>query len=567
MTRPPRNAKTDRLVTRKMINFSYLQIGLIQAFAGYFTYMTVLNSYGYSPWVLLNRGSAEFWGFQPMFCKFNGGSYANYFGEIDRNTDPTTERPSALYPLWVPTSGGYIMDCVYPLKNFKGTKSSQNEDAFKNPKCEGAACANPAFYTSLPGTSASGSLFTDEERQIPYQAILAAEAAGYYNYVPFASKTSPFWEDSYLWWDSADQFLQTGNLPFENPKRFFGGNVPGLFSLCQGDTAPGGANPAVTNILSTPNTESSLVRGAQKPDIPPKGKLLCPGSTAGAAAQTDVWNAEGDGTYGPIGIFCNGLCDTNNNTGTKCGTAEGAGASDCQWLNWLNPLSGANALRNPHQSFYCNDECGRFVSTDITKLPFCTNPGDPEQSACGVGISSTCNQKCVNVCYPPLISRPPGVSYTPQDTDLYKGNIATSNNNRQCTNIGSYVSNGQALKQAQGAFWGSIVLVQIAGLLCAKTRWLSLRSQGMTNSFMNFGIFFELLLVSWLAYCPPINSALGTASIRLTHWFPAIPWAIFIFIYDETRKALMRSTSPEKLDPYTGQVTRTPGWLERFTYY
>ena len=52
-----------------MINFSYLQIGLIQAFAGYFTYMVVLNSYGFPPWVLLGRGNAEFWGVQPMYCK------------------------------------------------------------------------------------------------------------------------------------------------------------------------------------------------------------------------------------------------------------------------------------------------------------------------------------------------------------------------------------------------------------------------------------------------------------------------------------------------------------------
>lgn len=89
----------------------------------------------------------------------------------------------------------------------------------------------------------------------------------------------------------------------------------------------------------------------------------------------------------------------------------------------------------------------------------------------------------------------------------------------------------------------------------------------MRNSFMNFGIFFELLLVSWLAYFPPINYALGTAPIRLVHWFPAIPWAIFIFIYDETRKALMRSTSPTTTNKDTGQVTRKAGWLERFTYY
>jgi sodium/potassium-transporting ATPase subunit alpha len=57
MKRPPRNAKTDRLVTKRMINFSYGQIGMIQALAGFFTYMVVLNDYEYSPKMLRNRGN------------------------------------------------------------------------------------------------------------------------------------------------------------------------------------------------------------------------------------------------------------------------------------------------------------------------------------------------------------------------------------------------------------------------------------------------------------------------------------------------------------------------------
>ena len=562
MTRPPRNAKTDRLVTRKMINFSYLQIGLIQAFAGYFTYMTVLNSYGYPPWILLNRGSAEFWGMQPMMCKFVGGAYANYFGEIDRLTDPRTQPPNALYPLYVTLGSGYVDDCVFPIKNFKGTKGDANKDFFQEPKCKGIQCATPSFYETAPAASNPGSLYTDEERQIPYQAILAAEAAGYFNYVPFSSKTSPFWKDSFLWHDSEDRFLQLGNLPFENAHAFFRGNVPGLFSICQGDTppAPLPANPAVTNVLGTPRDESSLVRGAQIPDIPPPNVQLCPGSTA-AGGTTNFWNAEGDETYGTTGIFCNGQAGTDTN-------------QDCRFVDFLTPWTLASSRlgqnRNPHQAFFCNNQCGRFVSSDYLNVPFCLVQGDPESASCGTFNSvPNCNKVCRGVCYPTLQSLESDFpnAYTAAQTAAYDAVFPNPKNVRQCSNIGSFVSNGQALLQAQGAFWGSIVLVQIAGLLCAKTRWLSLRSQGMKNSFMNFGIFFELLLVSWLAYCPPINSALGTANIRLTHWFCAIPWAIFIFIYDETRKALMRSTSPEKVDPYTGQVTRTAGWIERFTYY
>lgn len=37
MERRPRNAATDRLVNRKLISFAYLQIGVMQALAGFFT--------------------------------------------------------------------------------------------------------------------------------------------------------------------------------------------------------------------------------------------------------------------------------------------------------------------------------------------------------------------------------------------------------------------------------------------------------------------------------------------------------------------------------------------------
>eukprot|EP00854_Cymbomonas_tetramitiformis_P009461 gene9461-11212_t len=51
MDRPPRD-RTERLVNRRLITFAYLQIGVIQALAGFFTYMIVLNDYGYAPWTL-----------------------------------------------------------------------------------------------------------------------------------------------------------------------------------------------------------------------------------------------------------------------------------------------------------------------------------------------------------------------------------------------------------------------------------------------------------------------------------------------------------------------------------
>jgi len=52
MHKPPRDMNTDRLVTAKLVVFSYLQIGIIQAVAGFYTYFVVLNDYGFDPSIL-----------------------------------------------------------------------------------------------------------------------------------------------------------------------------------------------------------------------------------------------------------------------------------------------------------------------------------------------------------------------------------------------------------------------------------------------------------------------------------------------------------------------------------
>merc|ERR1719428_1693812 len=77
MQRPPRNAKVDRLVTKKLVSFAYLQIGVIQACAGFYTWMVVLNDYGYPPNILPGNGDPGQWGKQPLYCKLKGGSFCN----------------------------------------------------------------------------------------------------------------------------------------------------------------------------------------------------------------------------------------------------------------------------------------------------------------------------------------------------------------------------------------------------------------------------------------------------------------------------------------------------------
>merc|ERR1711910_14821 len=103
------------------------------------------------------------------------------------------------------------------------------------------------------------------------------------------------------------------------------------------------------------------------------------------------------------------------------------------------------------------------------------------------------------------------------------------------------------------AFFVSIVIVQWADLIICKTRKLSVFQQGMKNHFMNFGLVFETCLAAFLSYCPGMDKGLRMYPLKLTWWFPALPFSATIFIYDEVRKFLLR---------------RNPGgWVERETYY
>mmetsp|Transcript_10120 Transcript_10120/g.14103 ORF Transcript_10120/g.14103 Transcript_10120/m.14103 type:complete len:1085 (+) Transcript_10120:183-3437(+) len=58
MEKPPRNPDVDRLVTSRLISFSYLQIGVIQALAGFYSYFVVLNDYGFKPGILPGLATA-----------------------------------------------------------------------------------------------------------------------------------------------------------------------------------------------------------------------------------------------------------------------------------------------------------------------------------------------------------------------------------------------------------------------------------------------------------------------------------------------------------------------------
>ncbi|KAL7637147.1 UNVERIFIED_CONTAM: hypothetical protein RMT77_011859 [Armadillidium vulgare] len=103
------------------------------------------------------------------------------------------------------------------------------------------------------------------------------------------------------------------------------------------------------------------------------------------------------------------------------------------------------------------------------------------------------------------------------------------------------------------AFFVSIVVVQWADLVICKTRRNSIVHQGMKNMVLNFALVFETCLAAILSYTPGMDKGLRMYPLKIYWWFPAIPFSILIFVYDECRRFVLR---------------RNPGgWVENETYY
>uniref|UniRef100_A0A7S2VWB4 Cation-transporting P-type ATPase N-terminal domain-containing protein n=1 Tax=Triparma pacifica TaxID=91992 RepID=A0A7S2VWB4_9STRA len=484
MKRPPRNSKVDRLVTKKLINLAYLQIGIMQAMSGFYVYMVVLNDYGFPPHTLMGLGGSNYWGKQPLYCRFKGGQYVNVEGEgmstpvevftqthVDggvtakKNLGVLMSGPTKDYPLWDRGDGGYIIDCEFPIMNFKGVAGDAEVDR------------DSGAQTKTAGESV-----------ITYEAIRALEQQGYFHYIPWRGRMSPFWDSDWLSYSIAEKEDSSsitggaetpgGQMGKSSDSVFFSYGPVGIWSICLADAD-----------MSEWTAESFIVapEGVDQLDAyTPSADPVCSG------VANDYVMAGGDGKVKMFSsaTFCNGGADQS---GDCLDSGVGRFDGDLNMPNWETSC-GYSAFK---------------ASTDHTY-----NAGD-------VG----------------------------------------------CANIASRMVQKEAQHHAQGAYFISIIVVQWADLLICKTRWLSLRTQGMKNSTMNFGLFFETLLGAWLSYCPAFWAGLGTRPIRFTHWLPGIPWSCLIFTYDEVRKYLMRTTSPEMVDPASGQVIRMKGWLERNTYY
>jgi sodium/potassium-transporting ATPase subunit alpha len=443
MMRNPRNAEVDRLVTKKLVVFAYLEIGVIQCLAGFYTWMVVLNDYGYAPHTLPTLGAYDNWGRQMLFCKLKKGSFKNLGGEAasggitgDSYVTAIHAAMSQGYIFWDKGTDGEITSCHFASKNYYGS-SEQSSFSLKT-----------LLEGGYPG-------FTSGSYQPTLQSIRAMHNAGYVEYLPFRGRRSAWFDKAWLTWDPMKDSGSQSISPY----------VPG----------------------------------------------------AGAEVLADVHFA-----YQPMGIY--DLASPGQ------AWVDTASKSD----DWAYVTAGVVE--------FTKDET---VSGSVTMGE--TLFKSPDKLTTTLFANST-------------------------DTATFGPEMVASlyswkDGSNVRTNVAGRMMQKEALHHAQCASFICIIIVQWADLMICKTRWLSIRQQGMVNPAMNFGLLFETILGAFLCYCPGIGVALGTRPIRLTHWVPGAPWAIFIFMYDEIRKKMMRETSTEMTDEDTKKVTRDPGWLERNTYY
>jgi len=614
MNQPPRKIKSERIVTFKMIFFSYFQIGMIQAFAGMYAYMCVMSDYGYTPMHLYEGGPKGNWGVSPMYCKFQGGRYVNTRGEVDITRDPTNDVPSHLYPLWDSGDGGIVEECVHPPSNFQG-------------KGHFALHATPVNI-GMASSYAHG--HTTGRAMITVETLDALEHNKFFEYIPWKSRMSAFWRDEWLSYDITEQreSFSDNQIPTKTEDqisqhkdvrltgsdvlRYFHYTSFGLWSLCLKD--PTMEPMSKSHTLESTVYEEDAMGGWKWLFSAGRGRR-----DRSAYAGPTSWNAsllsttgcqrnDADveaGTMYHHALFCNGdnyrlskqqygpatdmypelewrsrsHLDDDGAPDVKTKTYESARG---EWSvagvfnigNWkqntfdfMKPKHHGDRdddhtwaeLTKPETDAY---NVTRWNATSVARAQALCKTLDDHHHQLAY-CRTECDYECERIPAEERFNKTGSLDFT-----LHHGHYSVYGDGRtcQCANIASRMCQQEALYNARTAFLVAIVACQIATVLAFKTRWLSIIEHGLANPLLNVGLFASLMAMALCTYSPLANSIFSTRPIRFYHWMPGLPWACIIIVYDEVRKWFMRKTSQTTIDE-NGDRTRVVGWLEANTHH
>lgn len=130
-----------------------------------------------------------------------------------------------------------------------------------------------------------------------------------------------------------------------------------------------------------------------------------------------------------------------------------------------------------------------------------------------------------------------------------------------CFDLWSPPEQAATLRHAQTAYFFAIVLAQVACLLACKSQSATLlRRRAWANRAVNAALLVEAIIALALVYTPALQHGLGTAPLLGVHLLLGLPFVKLILLYDEARKAAVRTG--EKVEARGGGGAR--GWRERW---
>ncbi|XP_045766426.1 sodium/potassium-transporting ATPase subunit alpha-B-like isoform X2 [Maniola jurtina] len=104
----------------------------------------------------------------------------------------------------------------------------------------------------------------------------------------------------------------------------------------------------------------------------------------------------------------------------------------------------------------------------------------------------------------------------------------------------TYAERKELERACQAAYFVAVVITQMMNGVICKTRYNSLFHVGMKNNVLKMGLLVELMLACAVCYVPGVNTFFRTYPLRLRWWFLALPFAAFMFVFDEFRKYCIR---------------------------
>ena len=101
--------------------------------------------------------------------------------------------------------------------------------------------------------------------------------------------------------------------------------------------------------------------------------------------------------------------------------------------------------------------------------------------------------------------------------------------------------NDPVYMQAITAFFGAVIVCQIANVFTSRTRTQSIFTKGiLSNRYVLIGIASELLILSFIMWHPFAQKVFNTAPLDLRYIMLALPFALLILVIDELRKYFIR---------------------------